>query len=403
MSEPVTIDPVCPPPPPSPDFFTSLPRWLNYPPAPASAPLSWLWPGYLAARNITLLTSQWKTGKTTLLTLLLSRMNAGGTLAGLPVARGNALVLSEEAAEFWEERDRRLNLSGHVCLLSQPFREPLTHDRWNALLEWIAALHAARGLSLVAIDTVASILPLGVEQAASHALQNLTALRRLTQLGLGILLTNHPRKGVPLPGQASRGTGALPAYVDIQIEMLGLPSAAPDDRRRRLRAFSRHAQTPRDLVLEWTPDGNDYDVKGIQTEDDFITGWPVLRLVFEDAATKLTRQQVLEQWPPDYAKPTPSCVWRWLDAASERGILHRDGAGRRAAPFRYWLPERMQQWLSDPDLLFGNWELYLEMQEAKDRAECAQRAEQERKRREQAARAAASDGQASENPEQDEE
>src|SRR5262249_35864892 len=163
-----------------------------------------------------------------------------------------ALVLAEEGAEFWDERDGRLKLRDHVCLLCQPFAEPLNQERWIALLDWIAAVHAARNLSLVAIDTVASFLRLGVEQVASRALQNLNAPRRLPQLGVGVLLPNHPRRGVSLPGQASRGTGALPAYVDIQIEMLGLPAAAPDDRRRRLRAFSRHAQTPRDLVLEWT-------------------------------------------------------------------------------------------------------------------------------------------------------
>src|SRR5713226_7382312 len=41
---------------------------------------SWLWYGYLAAGKITLLTSQWKSGKTTLISILLARMAQGGEL-----------------------------------------------------------------------------------------------------------------------------------------------------------------------------------------------------------------------------------------------------------------------------------------------------------------------------------
>jgi hypothetical protein len=67
--------------------------------AAAPSGTSWLWHGYLAAGAVTLLTSQWKAGKTTLASILLSRMKNGGELAGLPVAPGRAMVLSEEAPQ----------------------------------------------------------------------------------------------------------------------------------------------------------------------------------------------------------------------------------------------------------------------------------------------------------------
>ena len=38
----------------------------------------WLWHGYLARGAVTLLTSQWKTGKTTLLSVLLNKLGDGG-------------------------------------------------------------------------------------------------------------------------------------------------------------------------------------------------------------------------------------------------------------------------------------------------------------------------------------
>src|SRR6202007_2157095 len=51
-----------------------------------SPPPIWLWQGYLSPGKVTLLTSQWKSGKTTLVSLLLARMQQGGQLAGLPGA-----------------------------------------------------------------------------------------------------------------------------------------------------------------------------------------------------------------------------------------------------------------------------------------------------------------------------
>ena len=51
-------------------------------------PTSWLWHGLLARGNLTLLTAVSKSGKTTLLSLLLARRHQGGTLAGLAVQPG---------------------------------------------------------------------------------------------------------------------------------------------------------------------------------------------------------------------------------------------------------------------------------------------------------------------------
>src|SRR5438270_6968452 len=64
----------------------------------ADSRLSWLWQGYLAPGKVTALISPPKSGKTTLVSHLLARFTQGGQLAGLAVAPGRALVVSEEAA-----------------------------------------------------------------------------------------------------------------------------------------------------------------------------------------------------------------------------------------------------------------------------------------------------------------
>jgi hypothetical protein len=63
--------------------------------------------GYLAPGNVTLLTSQCKSGKFTLLSVLLARLKTGGLLAGLPVAPGKAAAISAESAEQWLTRSRK--------------------------------------------------------------------------------------------------------------------------------------------------------------------------------------------------------------------------------------------------------------------------------------------------------
>jgi hypothetical protein len=66
--------------------------------------IPWLWHGFLAPGNVTLLTGQWKCGKTTLLAALLSRLGAGGQLAGLTVTPAKAAVVTEEGPELWQRR-----------------------------------------------------------------------------------------------------------------------------------------------------------------------------------------------------------------------------------------------------------------------------------------------------------
>jgi hypothetical protein len=94
--------------------------------------------------------------------------------------------------------------------------------------------------------------------------------------------------------------------------------------------------------------GADYLPVPDPLEEEFQACWEQLRLVLEDAPQKLTRQDILAEWPPDYAKPQATKLWRWLDGAVQRGLIACEGAGRKADPFRYWLPEREAVWKEDP-------------------------------------------------------
>jgi hypothetical protein len=98
----------------------------------------WLWRGLLARDNITLLTSLWKSGKTTLLSHLLARRREGGTLLVLPVTAGKTVVISEEPRALWEERIGRLGFGGKVCLFCRPFARVPMAEEWQGLLARVA-------------------------------------------------------------------------------------------------------------------------------------------------------------------------------------------------------------------------------------------------------------------------
>lgn len=305
----------------------------------------WVWDGYLAPRQITLLTAMWKTGKTTFIAGLLAKLKSGGDYCGQKVRPGRALVISEENESYWLDRARKLELTPQVRFICQPFKERPTVAEWNALLEHIVAMHQLESLHLVVIDTLTSFTPYRAENQPGNMIDFLTSLRRLTDLGISVLLKHHPRKNEGAVGSNARGTGALTAAIDIILEMFRIGQFGDGDRRRLLFGLSRHQETPIRMAVELDDARGEYIRSADQIEDEFAGGWPVLRVVLEDALQKLTRVGILGQWPDDFPKPHAAALWRLLDRAVNDGLVLRDGLGRKNQPFRYWLPGAEDRWM----------------------------------------------------------
>src|SRR5438067_9554930 len=113
--------------------------------------VEWLWQGYLARGNLTLLTSLWKAGKTTLLAGLHQRLATGGTFLGRACAPARALVVSEESREHWAERLRTLPVGPHARLMPRPFLTRPTPAAWGELIDEALDLRAAGELDLLAV------------------------------------------------------------------------------------------------------------------------------------------------------------------------------------------------------------------------------------------------------------
>jgi hypothetical protein len=326
----------------------------------------WLWEGFLARGHVTLLTSQWKSGKTTLLAILLSKFRNGGVLAGRPVTAAKAVVVSEESAGEWKKRGELLDFGNSSCFFCRPFPGKPTHEQWLALMDRLAILGTKDGVNLAVIDSLTTFLPGRDENHAPSIIEAMMPWQRLTKAGMSVLAIHHPKKGKTLPGQAARGSGALACFVDTVVEMTWFGRSVENDRRRRLQSFSRFPETPRQLVMELNREGTDYVALGDFHEEEFLRGWEQLRAVLEDANQKLTRREVQAEWPADFEPVTHSTLWRWLDQAVGRGLVLREGTGRKNSPFRYWLPGQEKKFPQKPPPFtdFAAWEKWFFSQES---------------------------------------
>jgi hypothetical protein len=257
------------------------------------------------------------------------------------------VVVSEEGPEQWERRTAHLDFGDHTGWICRPFKGKPRSEDWLALLDQLAALHQCTPLRLVVIDPLAAFLPAKSENDASCMLQALMPLQRLTSAGLAVLLVHHPHRGKPRAGQRARGSGALPGFADILIEMRCYPRASDNDRRRKLQAFSRYPETPRQRVLELNAEGTDYTCLGTFVEGELAASWHLLHAVLETAPAKWTRRDIRRQWPGG-RPPDDSTLYRWLEQAAAQGLVRKQGLGFRNDPFRYWLPAREAAWLQDP-------------------------------------------------------
>jgi hypothetical protein len=296
----------------------------------------WVWQGYLASGSTTLLTSLWKSGKSTLISVLLARMKTGGTVAGLSVRQGRAVVISEEPPFLWLDRGLAADRDDHIQWFCQPFLGRSSEADWRQLLGLIGQMHAEKRVDLLVIDSLANLAPMRTENDAVQMLKSMEPFQALSARGITTLITHHPKKGPTLPGQAARGSGALAAYVDIIVEMFRV-SGKSDDRRRRLRAYSRYSSTPANLVIAWTPDGADYDHLGSSAEPKFEHGWPTLQQILNQSPNPLKRQEILRAWPDAATRPAKHTLWKWLKRAIDQDLVQQKGRGTRRDPHRYSL------------------------------------------------------------------
>jgi len=280
----------------------------------------WILDGYLARGLLTLLAGPPKLGKTTLAYDAIVAVATGQPFLNRDVAQAKVLLLGLE--EHRRDIVARLRdnggdkLAGQVKVIFGPL--PFT----PALLKELAQFINQEQIGLVVVDTIHAWWGLSDENDAAEVMRKgfplLLAIRRTRAAWLGLA---HTRKGGGEGGEEIRGSSALLGLVDVAVTMKRTESGDP---QRCLTSFSRYADTPRKLIIEFGPDGYRHlgSPEELSAEGKGEKLWAALTDTEQTVealrnTTGLTKQEVS----------------RAVTRLGEKVI--RDGEGHKGDPYRY--------------------------------------------------------------------
>lgn len=303
------------------------PRWVTAREFLAEQPedVAWLWEGYVAPGNVTVISARPKGGKTTLIFHLLAALMGKRDFLGKATRQAKVLVMSEEPSNLIRRRLANLGLTSDDLLIAK--RSSVTS--WDDALAIVKDAIYLNGVNLLVIDTLGAFWGIDDENGAGKVMAALQPLLTLAQTaGMAVLLLHHLRKSPGAEGTASRGSSALAGSADILVEIHRDEHAAP---RRKLTAFSRYDETPRDVLVELRDEG--YRLLG--TTADVKKKAVKLRAIaaMPGEPPGKTQAEIREDMEPS---PSPGMLSEALKEAEDKGLAERSGAGRKGDPYRYW-------------------------------------------------------------------
>lgn len=295
-------------------------------------PIDWLWDGYIARGRITEFLGLWKSGKTTLVAHLLKGMAHGGEMAGKSVSKAKVLIISEEDSSEWKERKDEYGLGEDIDLICIPFKTKPSRKEWEAFTLYISKL--APSYDLIVIDTIANNWSVIDENSNSEVITAMMPIRAWAEKGVGVLIIHHSRKGDGQEGQASRGAGGLPAFVDIILEFRRYDPGREDDTRRTIKGYSRRKETPKEVVIELT-DGR-YVLLGNKSETKEANRLATLNSVLPTKPPGDTVGDIKKWWPNGLC-PGERTLRNDLETLYSKGKIKRTGEGKKCNAYHYWV------------------------------------------------------------------
>jgi hypothetical protein len=296
-------------------------------------PIPWIWEGVVAEESVTLLSAPEKTGKTTLLSLLLDRRREGGRLLGRLVRPGRTILCSEENRVLWELRQPPLDF-GPQLEYHRPVGGNPSPRRWRRFIDHLLGL-GMEYFDLLVIDSVMSFLP-AAQNNPSALRKALEELHVISGMPAGVLLLHQACAARSRSG----ARGPLAAFADILID-LQMPSSDRFTRRRLFHGVGRYPGTLQHVAAELNPEGTDYRLlpDGTPEAEGSSRALATLQCLLSQSPAPLTRQEILERWPAGERLPRADSLWRNLTRGCELGLFVRTGAGTRTEAFRYGLAQ----------------------------------------------------------------
>jgi hypothetical protein len=263
----------------------------------------WIWEGVVAENAVTLLSAPEKTGKTTLLSLLLDRRREGGLLLGRAVRPRRTILCSEEAQALWDLRQPPLDF-GPQLEYHRPVGNP-SPGRWRRFIDHLLDL-GEDYFDLLVIDSVMHFLP-ATQNNPGGLRKALQELRVVSGIPAGVLLLHQTCAA----RSRSRARGPLVAFADILID-LQMPPGDRFTRRRQFCGVGRYPGTLPHVAAELNPEGTDYRLlpDGPPEVEGATRALEMVCRLLAQSPGPLTRQQILDRWPESEQPPRADSLWR---------------------------------------------------------------------------------------------
>ena len=112
-------------------------------------PVEWLWEGFLAKGQSTIISSLWKTGKTTLICWLLNSIGNQEQFLGKDTKNVNVLIISEESEAIWANRKEEHQLGTNIWLSCRPLNRKTNTQQWIQFISKTAEFCVQNQIELV--------------------------------------------------------------------------------------------------------------------------------------------------------------------------------------------------------------------------------------------------------------
>jgi len=228
-----------------------------------------------------------------------------------------------------------MSLAGKLDFLIRPFTGRPRFSDWEKFIDYLRSLILDRSYDLVVFDTIANLWPVKDENDAAAVQAALMPLHQVVSEKTGMQLVHHTRKSDGGEATASRGSGALMAFVDTIVEFRRFAPTERDNKKRIITGYGRHEETPSEVVVELTDEGyvscgGDRESIAVQDVTAGIVG------ILPTKAPGYTTEQLMDMWPGD-ASPRRATFLAALRGGVESGAWNREGEGKKGSPYTYWM------------------------------------------------------------------
>jgi len=190
---------------------------------------------------------------------------------------------------------------------------------------------------LIVLDTLSALWPVQNENDAGEVQAALMPLWTLMEQ-CAVLGVHHLKKGDGAEGTGSRGSGALPGFVDTIMELRRHDPTDQKCRKRIITGYGRDDETPGEIVIELDKESNEYrglgDRHAMKCDEIKRTIRSILPLV----RPGMSYDEIKAAWPDDEKFPRKAIILESLAKGADCREWTRDGTGKKASPYRYWLP-----------------------------------------------------------------